>query len=145
MPDDLRLTGWAGEAAKHLSDVSGSIRIEGQPPSGNHMYEGFGKNRRKTDKVTTYQETVVRFVRMWLSAGWKPGERIVINYYFHVGRDIDCTNAIKVIEDGIAAALCPGLDPPRCCRAYDTRFLPRAIEKTVGNREPYVTFELVNE
>ena len=47
-------------------------------------------------------------------------------------------------EDGIAEALCPGIDPPRCCRAYDTRFLPRAMEKTIANPKPYVEFDLVN-
>jgi len=144
MADGLKLTGWAGEAAKHL-DPTGAIVIAGQPPSGNHMYEGYGKNRRKTDKVTVYQDDVAWLVKQWLANGWKPGERIVINYYFHIGRDIDCTNAIKVIEDGIAIALCPGDDPPRCCRAYDTRFLPRAMYKTTGHKDPYVMIELVNE
>jgi len=142
---DLKLTGWAGDAARAMAKDKATVRIEGQPPSGNHMYEGYGKNRRKTSRVTTYQETVTRWVRILMSSGWKPGERIVINYWFHIGRDIDCTNAIKVIEDGIAEALCPGLDPPRCCRKYDTRFLPRAMDKTTGNPEPYVEFELINE
>jgi hypothetical protein len=120
------------------------VRIEGQPPSGNHMYEGYGNNRRKRSAVVTYQETVTFWFRQLLAAGYKPGELIVINYWFYVRRDIDCTNAIKVIEDGIAEALCPGIDPPRCCRAYDTRFLPRAMGKETGVREPYVEIELVN-
>lgn len=120
------------------------VRVKGQPPSGNHMYEGYGKNRRKTAKVKEYQDEVIRWVRPAVNAGWVPGERIVVSYWFYLGRDIDCTNAIKVIEDGIAEALCPDLDPPRCCRKFDTRFLPRAIEKTIGVAEPYVEFELVN-
>jgi len=121
------------------------LGIRGQPPSGNHKYEGFGRNRRKKAQVFAYQMSVTTLVRHAMSNGWKPGARIVINYWFNFGRDMDCTNAIKVIEDGIAEALCPGMDPPRCCRAYDTRFLPRAMGKTTGNKKPYIEIELVNE
>lgn len=115
-----------------------TIRVEGQPPSGNHMYEGYGKNRRKSAKVTDYQSLWIRWTRMAMRHGWKPGKQIVVEFDFAFGRDMDCTNAMKVIEDGIAEAICPGLDPPRCCRKYDSRFLCRAMSKTIGNPKPYV-------
>lgn|SRR5678815_1069578 len=127
-----------------LPNSSLKVTVYGQPPSGNHMYEGYGKNRRKTSRVADYQETVTHWVKLAIRDGWQPGHRIVVNFWYYLGRDMDCTNINKVIEDGIAEALCPGIDPPRCCRAYDTRFLPRSIEKSIGNKAPYVEFELVN-
>lgn len=137
--------GFDRSRVRELTDAQITVRINGQPPSGNHMYDGYGRDRRKKSEVASYQAEVVRWTRYALSAGWQPGERIVVNYWFNLTRDIDCTNIIKVVEDGIAEALCPGIDPPRCCRKFDTRFLPRAIEKITGAKQPFVQFELHNE
>lgn len=128
-----------------LPDWSLLVRVEGQPPSGNHMYEGYGKDRRKTSRVAEYQSRVTFWVRQAMRTGWKPGAgQIVVEFDFSFGRAIDCTNAMKVIEDGIAEALCPGIDPPRCCRAFDSRFLCRAMAMSTGHKEPYVVFEIKN-
>jgi hypothetical protein len=119
------------------------VTIPGQPPSGNHMYEGYGRNRRKTDKVSSYQEQVTFWVRQ-ATHGFRPGETVIIEFDFRLQRSVDATNAMKVIEDGIAAALCPGLDPPRCCTKYDERFLCRAMARSTGWATPHVVLSIRN-
>lgn len=100
------------------------------------MYEGYGRNRHKKADVETYQNEVTLRVREARPSFWRPEGQVIVRYWFHVFRDIDCTNAIKVIEDAIATALRP--EDPR----YDRRFLPRAMSKEVGHREPFTYIEL---
>jgi hypothetical protein len=117
-----------------------AVNLPGQPPSGNHMYERNKGNagQHKKEGIETYQAAATFLVRQAKPSGWEAGRRVVVNFHFFVKRPIDATNAMKVIEDAIGEALCPGIDPPRCCRAYDARFLCRAIELETGTKDPYV-------
>jgi hypothetical protein len=123
------------------------VIVPGQPSSGNHMYEGYGKNRRKTSKVATYQSEVIWAVKQALAASeWRPAPSgdIICEYTLYLGRTMDCSNVIKVFEDGLAEALCLGLNPPACCRAYDARFLPRVLYRAIGLKAPRVEVQLRN-
>lgn len=115
-----------------------AVMLEGQPPSGNHMYErSRGGGTHKKPGVEAYQVGVTRQVATSRPSGWRPDGQIVVEYHFFLGRDVDCTNAIKVIEDAIAMALRPE-DP-----LYDQKFLPRAMSKETGHhKEPYVVVVL---
>ena len=123
------------------------VQIPGQPLSANKQYVPvrgqFGKLAKKSE-VTAYQSTVTWYVRQAMPSGWKAGRRVIIRFWFWLGRPIDATNAMKVIEDGIGEALCPGLDPPRCCRRFDDRFLCQAIALETGFPEPFVLLEIEN-
>ena len=120
-----------------------SVTLPGQPPSGNHMYErSRGGGVHKKAGVEAYQAMVTHLVREARPSGWKANERVYVRFWFFFGRDVDCTNAMKVIEDGIAMALCDGNHPPACCTAYDRRFLPQAMFKSTGAKEPSVDVEI---
>lgn len=114
------------------------VLLPGQPPSGNHMYERNRGNpgQHKKQGVEDYQAGVTLLVREARPSGWRPEGQIIIRYWFFLSRDVDCTNAIKVIEDAIAMALRPE------DRLYDQRFLPRAMKKQVGTKFPGVWIEL---
>jgi hypothetical protein len=124
--------------------MSWTVTLPGQPPSANHMYERQrgGQQLRKKPGIEAYQADVTRFVRLAKPSGWKPGLVVIVSFWFVLGRDVDCTNAIKIIEDGIAEALCPGIEPPTCCRSFDRRFLPRAMGKSIGTKVPFVRVEI---
>jgi len=111
--------------------VSWSFTIPGQPLSGNHAYK-IGKGYRrggisypkiiKTAEAEAYQQGIALLVRTARPSGWRwDGGPVVVEYRFYVWDDIDCTNAIKVIEDGIF----PALD------INDSWALPRAISKEI--------------
>lgn len=100
------------------------------------MYEGWGRNRHKKAEVEAYQNEVTYRVREARPSFWRPDGQIIVRYWFHLLRDIDCTNAIKVIEDAVAHALRPE------DKLYDRRFLPQAMAKEVGHRRPFVYIEL---
>ena len=61
-----------------------------------------------------------------------PKGLVYVRYWWHVKRDIDCGNAVKIIEDGIAAGL--GIN--------DKLFLPASLFKETGVREPYTAVEV---
>lgn len=113
-----------------------AVVVPGQPWSGNHMYEGYGRNKHKREDVETYQNHVTLLVREARPSFWRPDGQIIVEYEFYLFRDIDCTNAIKVIEDAVATALRP--EDPR----YDRRFLPRAMFKETGHRDAHVRITL---
>lgn len=115
-----------------------SVKIPGQPWSGNTMYERNAGNagQHKRPGVEAYQVEVTYRVREARPSGWRPDGQIVVEYYFELGRDIDCTNAIKVIEDGVATALRPE------DKLYDRMFLPRAMAKSTKNADPFVLLVL---
>ena len=112
--------------------MSWSFTIPGQPLSGNHAYR-IGKGYRrggisypriiKTAEAEAYQQGIALLARTARPSGWYwgPGQMVICEYRFYVWDDIDCTNAIKVIEDGIF----PALD------INDTWALPRAISKEI--------------
>ena len=112
------------------------VLIPGQPWSGNHMYQGYGRRRHKRPEVEAYQAEITLRVREARPSYWRPDGQIVVEYDFMLARDIDCTNSIKVIEDAVALALRPE------DRFYDRRFLPRAMSKTVGVADPAVRIML---
>lgn len=115
------------------------VRIPGQPPSGNHMYEGYGGQRHKKAGVEQYQNDVTYLVRDAVNRStWRPGVQVIIEFHFHLKRPVDATNAMKVIEDGVGMALCKGDRPPHCCRKFDDRFLCRAMSLETGIDPPFV-------
>ena len=123
------------------------VEIPGQPMSANKQYQPvrgqFGKLSKKSN-VTAYQADVTGFVRRAMPSGWKAGRRVIIRFYFYLSRPIDATNIMKVMEDGIGEALCPGLDPPNCCRRFDARFLCQAMVLETGYNRPSVHIEIEN-
>lgn len=82
----------------------------------------------KAAGVETYQLIATSACRRARPADWVASERIRVRYAFHVKRDVDCDNALKALNDAIAL----GLD------INDRIILPCVIEKTTGNRSPYV-------
>lgn len=110
--------------------MSWSVTIPGQPPSANHAYT-IGKGYRKggisypkiikTEEARAYQLGVAMLVRTARPSGWAPQGQVVCEYRFYLWDEADCTNLIKVIEDGIF----PALD------INDSRALPRAISKEI--------------
>ena len=115
--------------------MSWSFTIPGQPLSGNHAYK-IGKGYRrggisypkiiKTAEAEAYQQGVALIVRSARPSGWYwgPGQMVVCEYQFYLWDDADCTNLIKVIEDGIF----PALD------INDSWALPRAMSKEIVKR-----------
>ncbi|HEX5016538.1 MAG TPA: hypothetical protein VFX15_03005 [Actinomycetes bacterium] len=113
------------------------FQVEGQPVSWNAAY-GIGVvnrrayNRRprevrtivKTDKAVAYTGLAMRRCQEKRPRGWSPTGLVVVEFYYFLGRDIDCDNVMKLVNDGIEAAT--GVD--------DKWFLPRAIFKTTGLR-----------
>lgn len=110
------------------------VSVPGVPPSVNHMYKGTiiatstgsYRGRTKADGVEKYQEDAALFVRNGLPKAWRQAlERhdgyIRIKYWFYLSRDIDCDNALKALNDAIAAAL----------RVDDRAFLPCVVDKVV--------------
>jgi len=106
------------------------VVIPGQPPSGNHAYK-IGKGYRrggiafpkiiKTAEAEAYQQGVALLVRTARPSYWKQQGQVICEYRFYLWDDADCTNLIKVIEDGIF----PALD------INDSWALPRAISKEI--------------
>lgn len=124
-----------------------SFEVEGQPVSWNAGYEigrvprtgrhgklrlgddGSRIERRtiiKTAEAKVYTELVAIRAREAMPSGWAPEELIVVELYFFLGRDIDCDNTMKFIDDGIQ--LGTGVN--------DKWFLPRAMTKVAGLRPP---------
>lgn len=111
--------------------MSWSVTIPGQPPSGNHANKiGRGYRRGgiaypklvKTVEAETYQRIAALVVRSARPSGWQwDGGQVVMEYRFYLGRDADCTNLIKVVED----AVCPALG------INDKHALPRAMSKEI--------------
>lgn len=81
----------------------------------------------KTRNVVEYQELAALCVRLARPSGWTPPEGYIrIRYAFYLVRSMDCDNAMKALNDAIAAAL--GVN--------DKRFLPCVTSKTVNSKEP---------
>jgi len=108
-----------------------TIVLPGQPPSGNHANKiGRGYRRGgiaypklvKTPQAEAYQQGAALIAKSARPSKWEPGPQVVMEYRFWLAREADCTNLIKVIEDGV----CPALG------FNDSRALPRAMSKQVG-------------
>ena len=107
------------------------VVIPGQPPSGNHANKiGRGYRRGgipfpkmvKTSQAEAYQQGAALIAKAARPSGWKPRSKVVMEYRFWLHRDADCTNLIKIVEDGV----CPALG------FNDSLALPRAMSKIVG-------------
>jgi Holliday junction resolvase RusA-like endonuclease len=107
----------------------------GQPPSVNHMYvrvRGEWDKVAKAPGVEQYQTDLMLVCRSARPSGWHADGQVRILLRFHLGRDADCDNLLKVILDAIAHAL----------EMNDRAFLPCVIEKTIGNKDPWTHIEI---
>jgi Holliday junction resolvase RusA-like endonuclease len=124
-----------------------SIKLEGQPPSGNHRLspavrwskpkDGQGKpyiGWRRSEGVENYMLYVTLMAKRAMPTGWKPASKIRVSYLFNLDRDMDCDNAMKVISDALAIGL--GTD--------DKRFLPCVMDKRSGIKDPSVMVYVEN-
>lgn len=112
-----------------------SIRVDGQPPTVNHLYvrvRGQWNKIAKAPGVEQYQTDIAWLCRAARPSGWQPTGYVKVCYRFHLGRDADCDNLMKAINDALEAAL--GIN--------DRMFLPCVLEKTIGNKQPYTIIEL---
>jgi len=119
--------------------------VEGQPVSWNQGYEPgrrprtgrwgrlrLGENGEtiqrstivKTDKANAYTDLVMVRCRGKMPYRWKPTGYVVVELYYFLGRDIDCDNVMKFVDDAIQSAT--GVD--------DRWLLPRAMYKRFGLR-----------
>lgn len=114
-----------------------SFEIEGQPVSWNAAYEIGVINRRaynresrqvrtiiKTDAAVSYTALAAARAAEARPRDWWQGGLVTVEFYYYLGRDIDCDNVMKLVNDGIQAAT--GVD--------DKWYLPRAMTKTTGLR-----------
>lgn len=122
--------------------------IEGQPVSWNAAYRIGVADRRaynrsprefrkiiKTDEAVAYTTLAMYRAREAMPSRWSPVGLVVVEFKYYLGRDIDCDNVMKLVNDGIEAAT--GVD--------DKWFLPRAMSKTIGLRPNQRRIEVVIE
>ena len=91
----------------------------------------------KTSTTSDYQTLATLCCRMAVPKGWRHTFSqyeglIKVRYWFYLNKNIDCSNAFKALEDAIAHEL----------RVNDSRFLPEAVWKTVGDPNPRVVVEV---
>jgi len=125
--------------------VRWSFTIEGQPISWNEAYK-IGTGQRtgargvlrlgrdggpvefrkiiKTEEAKTYTTLAMLRCREAKPSGWKPEGFVIVEFKYYLGRDVDCDNVMKLVNDGIEDAT--GVD--------DRWYLPRAMWKTTGLR-----------
>lgn len=114
-----------------------SFVIEGQPLSWNAAYRIGTFNRRaynraahdvrtiiKTDEAVAYTDLATVRAREKKPPGWAPKGFVVVEFKYYLGRDVDCDNVMKLVNDGIESAT--GVD--------DRWYLPRAMSKETGLR-----------
>lgn len=112
-----------------------SFIVPGQPPSTNHIYvrvRGSWSKMAKAPGVEAYQNAVALICHAVKPSGFRPTGQIRVRYSFHLKRDADCDNLIKMLQDAIAAAL----------EVNDRVMLPCVVEKTTGNKEPWTLIEI---
>jgi Holliday junction resolvase RusA-like endonuclease len=107
-----------------------TVLIPGQPPSVNHSY---ARNRQgkvyKVPGVESYQTAAALLVRLAKPTGWVATRRIEIEYRMWLDSPRrDASNALKALEDAIAAAL--GVN--------DSTFLPCVTLKEWDKLSPRV-------
>lgn len=118
-----------------------TFRIPTQPPSVNSSYKivrQYGKGGKpymtlaKHEEVLQYQMVAASIAKHAKPDGWAPEGQVRPRYRFHLGKEADTDNLLKALNDGIAHGL--GIN--------DKVFLPCVVEKTIGNKEPYVEVEV---
>jgi Holliday junction resolvase RusA-like endonuclease len=108
--------------------------IPGLPPSVNHSYRIIraktgAMTLAKTANAESYQTGVAYIVKLAKPSGWTATRRIQIIYRFWFNTENrDASNAIKLLEDGIAAGL--GVN--------DKTFVPCVELKEVDKLNPRV-------
>ena len=110
--------------------------VPGQPLSWNEAYRIGVRNRPgprggqyrtiiKTDEAVAYTDSVTWIARAAKPSGWPTHDRLlVIELRLFLGRPVDADNTMKMIMDGLKAAL--GVD--------DKWYLPRAMFSVWGLR-----------
>ena len=124
--------------------MSWTFEVEGQPLSWNQGY-GIGRVPRtgargrlrlgpdgqvreartiiKTQKAKDYTDLVtIRAKEARKPRDWWDGGLVIVELYYYLGRDVDCDNVMKFVDDGIETAT--GVN--------DKWFLTRAMWKTTG-------------
>lgn len=112
-----------------------SFSVPGQPPSTNHIYirvRGQYGKMTKAPGVEAYQTDVALICRTAKPSGFDPKGKIRVRYTFHLNRDADADNLLKMLNDALAAAL--GVN--------DRWFLPCVVDKTSGNKNPWTEVEI---
>lgn len=107
-----------------------AFTLPGQPISWNRAFRiGYKHGKRgkylsiiKTPAAEAYQAGAVLIIRSAKPSGWAPKGQVRIHYYLYLGRDMDCDNTMKLINDAIQEAT--GVD--------DMRFLLTVEEKSKG-------------
>lgn len=129
------------------------VDIPGQPPSWNRSYRIIHKNARdrygqavigsdgrpktysslmKDKSVVEYQELASYIIKAARPSDFNPEGLVYVCYRFRLGRDIDCDNVMKALNDTLAESI--GIN--------DKRFLPVAISKETGSKEPQVSLSV---
>jgi hypothetical protein len=134
-----------------------SVRVDGQPYSGNLLYRTSRGQTYKDVAAERYQTVVSAAVQRARPSGFNPGPyqpreglgMIVIEYRLFLDRDADCDNVEKVLLDGVKWGLGTQMLTARKSKRVriaplfdDSRFLPRAMAKYTGLALPYVVLEL---
>jgi len=118
------------------------FQIPSQPPSVNHTYRIVTRHGKQgqTYKTLAKEEAVLQYqmvaslqARKAKPKDWKPEGQVRIRFWFRLGRDADTDNLLKALDDAFAQAW--GIN--------DKVFLPCVVEKTTGNREPFVEVEVL--
>lgn len=94
-----------------------------------------GNKRRHMSKaagVEGYQLVAASIARRAKPAVFDPPGMVYVRYWLYLKHDMDATNALKCLEDAIAA----GLD------VNDRIFLPAVLYKEHGNPDPHVVVEV---
>lgn len=143
-----------------------SFIVPGQPQSTNKLYEPaerfdrYGnryRGRRKADRAIEYQGIAQTATQKAKPNGWDPGPwdpktgegLIVIRYWWMLDHMVDCDNAKKTLNDGIALGLGTKVvrsrnGTPKLAPIYDdARFLGQDMGKQTGVKKPYVRIEIL--
>ncbi len=112
-----------------------AFTVPGQPPSTNHIYvrvRGQYGKMAKAPGVEAFQADVALLCRTARPSGFHPKGQIRVRYSFHLGRDADADNLLKMLQDAIARAL----------DVDDRVMLPCVMDKTTGNKQPWTGIEI---
>lgn len=94
----------------------------------------------KAPGVEAYQTGVTYLAKTAKPSGWNPAAKIRLRYWFYLGRELDCDNALKAINDAIALAIRPDASAAK----RDSGFLPHVIDVVTGDKNPRVVVEIEN-
>lgn len=131
------------------------VDLPGQPPSWNKTYRIIrlaAKDRngqpvlrpdgslkkystmKKTAAVADYQTMAGFLINAAKPSDFKPEGSLYVLYEMFLTRNIDCDNVMKAIDDTLA----------RCLEIDDNRFLPVAMLKETGSKDPHVRLVILD-